>query len=59
MSAPCPAPRPPTNGSRLLDGDAPLTEADLAELGLEEVPADAGPSWEEISGAQRGGPGYG
>lgn len=59
MSVPYPDLRPPTIGSRLLDGDAPLTEADLAELSLEEVPANAGPSWEEITDAQHGGPGHG
>lgn len=59
MSSPRPAPQPPTTGGRLLDGDVPLTQADLAELGLEEAPADAEPSWEEIADAQRGGPGHG
>ena len=36
-----PLPRVPADGHA-------LTEADIEELGLEEAPPDAGPSWEEI-----------
>ena len=33
---------------RLFDGDIVLAESDIPDLGLEEAPSDAGPSWEEI-----------
>ena len=34
------------------DGHA-LTEADIEELGLEEAPPNAGPSWEEFQERRR------
>lgn len=30
-----------------------LSKAEIEELGLEDVPADAGPSWEEIAERRR------
>ena len=44
MKTPIPKPAP----SPMLDGDIVLTDDDIAELGLEEAPADIGPSWQEI-----------
>lgn len=38
--------------SRLIDGDFILSEAEIAAMGLEEAPADIGPSWQEIRQAR-------
>lgn len=39
---------------RLIEvGETPLSEAEIAEYGLEEAPADIGPSWEEIQKKRR------
>lgn len=46
-------------GAVVLDGDSVLTQADIAELGLEEAPEEAGPSLEEIITARMGRPGHG
>lgn len=39
---------------RLIEaGETPLTDAEIAEYGLEEAPADIGPSWREIQKKRR------
>lgn len=39
---------------RLIEaGETPLTEAEIAECGLEEAPDDIGPSWREIEEKRR------
>lgn len=43
----------------LLPGDLVLSAGDIFELGLEEVPADVGPSMEETVGSRTGGYGRG
>ncbi len=43
----------------ILDGDLVLTDAEIIEFGLEEAPADAGPSNEEIAATRQGRPDHG
>lgn len=40
---------------RVSDGDIVLTWDETEEMGLDEAPADAGPSWEEIERSRQGG----
>lgn len=49
----------PQPSAAILPGETVLTEAEIAELGLEEAPAGAGPSLEEIAAARMGRPGHG
>ena len=39
--------------SRTAAGELILTAADILELGLDEAPADAGRSWEELYNAKK------
>jgi hypothetical protein len=41
------------NQDALLPDDIVLTAQDITELGVEEAPSDAGPSFEEIAVARR------
>ena len=43
----------------LLPGDLVLSAREVFELGLEDAPADAGPSMEEMVGSGNGGHGHG
>ncbi|MEI7607539.1 MAG: hypothetical protein WCJ64_09150 [Rhodospirillaceae bacterium] len=45
------AKRKPAN--RTAAGELILTSADISELGLDEAPADAGRSWEELTHAKK------
>lgn len=49
----------PQPGAAILPGETVLTQAEIAELGLEEAPAEAGPSLEELAAARTGRPGHG
>lgn len=53
------APDMPSPEDVFLPGDLVLTDAEIIELGLEEAPADAGPSNEEIAAARQGRPDHG
>ncbi|WP_395452494.1 hypothetical protein ACHMW5_04190 [Azospirillum melinis] len=44
---------PPSRRRPQVEREHILTEDDIVALGLEEAPADAGPSWDEIAEARR------
>ena len=48
-----------SNRARFLPADIVLTPQEIAELGLEEVSSDAGPSFEEIAVARNRRPDHG
>ena len=56
-SSTTPIPTTGTAEKRTPDGDIILTSQDIEELGLEEAPEGAGPSWEDIARSRR--PGHG
>ena len=49
----------PSPEDMVLPDDIVLTDAEIIEIGLEEAPADAGPSNEEIAAARQGRPDHG